>query len=145
MPEKAAALQTMLRRWGGNASGVNIANIDNLGNVHPDTMWWDYTLGNVRERPFSAIWADISDPLMAGLKQKHRPLEGRCADCRYLALCGGNSRTRAWQLTRNPWAEDPGCYLTDGEIGVTGMPARVAVTPWRRGRKLAVPVEVEHT
>jgi radical SAM protein with 4Fe4S-binding SPASM domain len=122
---------------------VNIANIDNLGNVHPDTMWWDYTLGNVRERPFSDIWADTSDPLMAGLKQQHRPLQGRCADCRYLALCGGNSRTRAWQLTGNPWAEDPGCYLTDAEIGVTDMPTRVAVTPWRRPRKIAVPVEVE--
>ncbi|MGD8937279.1 MAG: SPASM domain-containing protein, partial [Thiogranum sp.] len=102
-----------------------------------------YTLGNVRERPFSDIWADTSDPLMAGLKQQHRPLQGRCADCRYLALCGGNSRTRAWQLTGNPWAEDPGCYLTDAEIGVTDMPARVAVTPWRRPRKIAVPVEVE--
>jgi heme d1 biosynthesis radical SAM protein NirJ len=143
LPDKAPVLEAMLRRWGGNASGVNIANIDNLGNVHPDTMWWDYTLGNVRERPFSAIWADTSDPLMAGLKQKHRPLQGRCADCRYLTLCGGNSRTRAWQLTGNPWAEDPGCYLSDAEIGVTDMPARVAVTPWRRPRKIAVPVAVE--
>jgi radical SAM protein with 4Fe4S-binding SPASM domain len=117
---------------------VNIANIDNLGNVHPDTMWWDYTLGNVRERPFSAIWDDTSDRLMAGLKQKQRPLQGRCAQCRYRPLCGGNSRTRAWQLTGNPWAEDPGCYLSDGEIGVSDMPARVAVTPWRRRARPAV-------
>jgi heme d1 biosynthesis radical SAM protein NirJ len=129
LPEKAPQLEAMLQRWGGNASGVNIANIDNLGNVHPDTMWWDYNLGSVRERPFSAIWQDTSDPLMAGLKQKQRPLEGRCAQCRYLGLCGGNSRTRAWQLTGNPWAEDPGCYLTDTEIGVSDMPARLAVTP----------------
>jgi heme d1 biosynthesis radical SAM protein NirJ len=143
LPQQAPVLKNMLRRWGGNASGVNIANIDNLGNVHPDTMWWNYTLGNVRERPFSAIWADTSDPLMAGLKQKHRPLAGRCADCRYLELCGGNSRTRAWQLTGNPWAEDPGCYLSDSEIGVTDRPARVALTPWRRAGKIAVPVEVE--
>jgi heme d1 biosynthesis radical SAM protein NirJ len=143
MPDQATALETMLRRWGGNASGVNIANIDNLGNVHPDTMWWDYSLGNVRERPFSAIWADTSDPLMAGLKQRQRPLEGRCADCCYLDLCGGNSRTRAWQLTGNPWAEDPGCYLDDSEIGVSGRPARVAVTPWRRPRKLPAAIEVE--
>jgi heme d1 biosynthesis radical SAM protein NirJ len=145
LPERAPALENMLRRWGGNASGVNIANIDNLGNVHPDTMWWDYTLGNVRERPFSTIWSDTSDPLMAGLKQSQRPLEGRCAHCRYLPLCGGNSRTRAWQLTGNPWAEDPGCYLSDEEIGVTDMPARLAVTPWRRRRKPAIAVEVERT
>ena len=51
-------LRAKLAQWGGNSSGVNIANIDNLGNVHPDTMWWHYTLGNVKERPFSAIWRD---------------------------------------------------------------------------------------
>lgn len=132
LPGREARLAAMLRRWGGNASGVNIANIDNLGDVHPDTMWWDYRLGNVRERPFSAIWRDTSDSLMAGLKQRVRPLEGRCALCRHLDICGGNSRTRAWQLTGNPWAEDPGCYLTDEEIGVTGLPPRAPVTSWSR-------------
>lgn len=135
LPDQAERLEAMLRRWGGNASGVNIANIDNLGNVHPDTMWWDYSLGNVRQRPFSAIWADTRDPLMAGLKARPRPLEGRCAQCRHRAICGGNSRTRAWQLTGNPWAEDPGCYLTDEEIGVEGLPARIPVTPFRRSRQ----------
>ncbi|MEW8046352.1 MAG: SPASM domain-containing protein, partial [Candidatus Thiodiazotropha sp.] len=99
-----------------NSSGVNIANIDNEGRVHPDTMWWDYTLGSVKERRFSEIWQDTSEPLMAGLKQKTRPLEGRCAECTHRLICGGNSRTRAWRLTGNPWAEDPGCYLTDDEI-----------------------------
>ncbi len=116
LPEHAEALEARLRRWGGNASGVMIANIDNLGRVHPDTMWWDYSLGSVRERPFSEIWEDTSDPLMAGLKQRPRPLQGRCGRCRWLEVCGGNSRTRAWQLTGNPWAEDPGCYLEDGEV-----------------------------
>ncbi|OGT90563.1 MAG: heme d1 biosynthesis radical SAM protein NirJ [Gammaproteobacteria bacterium RIFOXYD12_FULL_61_37] len=120
LPDREAKLLPMLRRWGGNASGVHVANIDNLGNVHPDTMWWDYNLGNVRDRPFSSIWRDESDPLMAGLKRKHRPVEGRCAQCGYRDICGGNSRTRAWQLTGNPWAEDPGCYLTDEEIGLIG-------------------------
>lgn len=117
-PHKAQALKEKLQRWGGNASGVNISNIDNLGNVHPDTMWWDYTIGNVRQRKFSQIWSDTSDPLMAGLKRKQRPVEGRCARCQYLSICGGNSRTRAWQLTGNFWGEDPGCYLTNEEIGV---------------------------
>ncbi len=116
LPEHLERLRAMLLRWGGNSSGVNIANIDNEGRVHPDTMWWDYTLGNVKERPFSAIWQDLSDPLLAGLKQKRRPVKGRCAACQFIAICGGNSRTRAWRLTGDPWAEDPGCYLTDPEI-----------------------------
>jgi heme d1 biosynthesis radical SAM protein NirJ len=135
LPEHVDALRRQLLRWGGNASGINIANIDNLGNVHPDTMWWDYAIGNVRERRFEEIWADTGDPLMAGLKSRPRPLEGRCADCRYLDICGGNSRTRAWQLTGNPWAEDPGCYLADDEIGVAAMPPRVGVTPYRKRRE----------
>ena len=133
MPQHVERLRAQLERWGGNSSGVNIANIDNLGNVHPDTMWWDYTLGNVRQRPFSEIWRDTSDPLLAGLKAKPRPLEGRCAICAERAICGGNSRTRAWQLTGNPWAEDPGCYLGDDEIGIGPMPRRVELTPYRRG------------
>ncbi|MEO8119114.1 MAG: heme d1 biosynthesis radical SAM protein NirJ, partial [Rhodoferax sp.] len=93
------ALRAHLVAWGGNSSGVNVANIDNLGNVHPDTMWWHHSLGNVRERPFSAIWSDTSEPLMAGLKAQRRPVEGRCAQCAHLAICGGNTRVRAQQVT----------------------------------------------
>lgn len=115
-PDRAEHIQAKLEQWGGNASGVNVANIDNLGNVHPDTFWWHYNLGNVRKRPFSEIWMDRSDPLMDGLKTFPRPLEGRCAACHYQPICNGNTRVRASQTTGNPWAEDPGCYLTDAEI-----------------------------
>jgi heme d1 biosynthesis radical SAM protein NirJ len=115
-PGQAAHVEAKLRQWGGNSSGVNVANIDNLGNVHPDTMWWHYTLGNVKERPFSQIWPDTADPLMAGLKQYPRAVKGRCGSCAYLAVCNGNTRVRAQQLTGDPWAEDPGCYLSDEEI-----------------------------
>ena len=132
-PEQADLLLPMLNRWGGNASGVNVANIDNVGNVHPDTMWWNHTLGNVRERPFSALWEDVSDPLMAGLKQRPRAVTGRCGDCRFLTMCNGNTRTRAFQLTGDAWAEDPGCYLTDEEIGVLPGADRVAVTAFGTG------------
>ncbi len=116
-PQWAPALRERLVAWGGNSSGVNVANIDNLGHVHPDTMWWHHKLGDVRERPFSEIWSDLSDPLMAGLKAKPRKVEGRCATCQHFDICDGNTRVRAQQLTGNPWAEDPGCYLTDEEIG----------------------------
>lgn len=115
-PQQAEHIAGKLRQWGGNASGQNVANIDNLGVVHPDTMWWHYPLANVRDKAFGDIWADLSDPLMAGLKQRPRPVEGRCAGCAHLAICNGNTRVRAQQLTGNLWAEDPGCYLTDAEI-----------------------------
>ena len=132
MPHKSRHLHRKLAQWGGNASGVNVANIDNLGNVHPDTMWWHHTLGNVRKRSFGAIWSDTSDPLMAGLKMRPRPVKGRCAACRYLDVCGGNTRVRAQQVTGDPWAEDPGCYLNDHEIGVNATTERVRVTPYSR-------------
>jgi len=115
-PDKADHIAAKLRQWGGNSSGVNIANIDNLGEVHPDTFWWHYGLGNVRQRPFSAIWPDTSDPIMKGLKAAPRLIKGRCGSCRYFNICGGNTRVRALQLTGDPWAEDPACYLTDAEI-----------------------------
>lgn len=117
-PRWEAPLRERLVAWGGNASGVNVANIDNLGVVHPDTMWWHHSLGSVRERPFSQIWMDTSDPLMRGLKMKPRPVGGRCAQCVHFDLCGGNTRTRAQQVTGDAWAADPGCYLSDEEIGV---------------------------
>jgi len=115
-PDKAEHIAAKLRQWGGNSSGVNIANIDNLGTVHPDTFWWHYDLGNVRKRPFSEIWMDTSDPIMKGLKATPRLIKGRCGECRYFDICGGNTRVRAMQLTGDPWAEDPACYLTDREI-----------------------------
>lgn len=136
-PDKLEHMQQRLQQWGGNASGVNISNIDNLGNVHPDTFWWDYNLGNVRERPFSEIWQDTSDPLMAGLKAQPRPLKGRCAACQHRDICGGNTRVRAWQLTGDPWQEDPACYLTNDEIGVSDGGERLQVTPWTRQRESA--------
>jgi len=114
----AAAIRERLVRWGGNASGQHVANIDNLGQVHADTMWWHYNLGSVRERAFADIWQDTRDPLLAGLKQRPRPVKGRCAACAHLDICNGNTRVRAQQTTGDAWAEDPGCYLTDEEIGV---------------------------
>jgi heme d1 biosynthesis radical SAM protein NirJ len=134
-PERADHIRAKLVSWGGNSSGVNVANIDNLGEVHPDTFWWHYSLGNVRKRPFSEIWEDVSDPVMAGLKQKPRQVKGRCGRCRHFDICGGNTRVRAMQITGDPWEEDPACYLTDEEIGDQGG-RTVVMTPYR-GRKHA--------
>lgn len=129
-PDQADTLRRRLANWGGNASGEHIANIDNLGHVHPDTFWWDHDLGSVRKRPFSAIWRDARDPLMAGFRQRPRPLKGRCAQCRHLDICNGNTRVRAWKVSGDPWEEDPGCYLTNAEIGVAEDQGRRLATPY---------------
>ena len=134
VPHAVASLRAKLIRWGGNSSGVNVANIDNLGNVHPDTMWWHYNLGNVKKRPFSEIWSDLSDPVMAGLKRRPRQIGGRCGACAHFAICGGNTRVRALRMTGNPWAEDPGCYLSDAEIGLAEPAERVRTSVYRGAR-----------
>jgi len=108
-----------LLRWNGggnNSSGVGIANVDTQGNVHPDQFWQAHTLGNVRDRSFNTIWRDMSDPILRELRRNPRPVKGRCANCRFLQICGGGFRVRAWQKFGDPWAEDPGCYLSDAEI-----------------------------
>ncbi len=105
--------------WNGGArysSGVGIADIDFFGNVHADQFSMFRTFGNVKDRPFSEIWQDISNPVMAGLKDRLELLEGRCGTCRYKSVCGGSLRARAEITTGNTWASDPGCYLTDEEI-----------------------------
>jgi radical SAM protein with 4Fe4S-binding SPASM domain len=120
-PARAAEVLALLRWNGGglHSSGVGIADIDFLGNVHPDQFWMHHTLGNVRDRKFSTIWEDTSDPLLAGLRNRAPLLKGRCAGCQWRDICGGSFRVRADRFYGDPWAEDPGCYLTDEECGLT--------------------------
>jgi heme d1 biosynthesis radical SAM protein NirJ len=132
-PARVAHLRDHLEAWGGNASGLGVANIDTLGRVHPDTYWSDYTVGNVKTAKFSDLWSG-DDPMLAQLRRRPRPLKGRCGACAFKSVCGGNTRIRALQLTGDPWAEDPACYLGDAEIGVDSAEARLTVTPFRGKR-----------
>lgn len=119
-PERAEEVLTLLKWNGGglHSSGVGIADIDFLGNVHPDQFWMHHTLGNVRWRKFSEIWQDTSDELLAGLRDRAPLLKGRCGGCQWKDVCGGSFRVRADQMYGDPWAQDPGCYLTDEECGL---------------------------
>lgn len=138
----ARHVRGLLEAWGGNASGCGVANIDTQGTVHPDTYWSGYSLDNVRNRPFSEIWEDLSDPVLAGLRQKPRPLKGRCGACTYRAVCGGNTRIRALQLTGDPWEADPACYLSNAEIGLPEEPGFAlpdGVSPFRGSRHDPLP------
>lgn len=117
LPEHYEHLHDMLHAWGGNASGAGVANIDNVGDVHPDTYWWQHTVGNIRQRNFQDIWLDNPDPLLLRLRQHPRQLTGRCGECQWLGICNGNTRTRAW-AHNDLWGQDPGCYLSDTEIGI---------------------------
>lgn len=115
---RAAEVLKLLRMNEGNSSGVGIGCVSWDGSVHADQFWRHYSFGNVRQRPFSEIWMDLREPLMAKLKEKRKHVKGRCAACRWLDVCSGNFRVRAEAATGDLWAPDPACYLTDEEIGI---------------------------
>lgn len=116
-PERAEEAFRLLRANGGNSSGGGIGCVSWDGTVHPDQFWRHADCGNVRERPFGAIWgAPPPDSLLGRLRRRREFLTGRCAACRWLDLCNGNLRVRAEALAVDAWAPDPDCYLTDEEI-----------------------------
>jgi radical SAM protein with 4Fe4S-binding SPASM domain len=117
---RAQQVMEMIRWNGGGrySSGVGIANIDFYGNVHADQFSMFRHFGNVKTRKFSDIWQDTTHPVMAGLKNRLSLLKGRCGACKFKDVCGGGLRARAEISTGDPWEADPGCYLTDEEIGL---------------------------
>ena len=117
---RAAQVLELLQFNEGNSSGRGIACVSWDGTVHPDQFWRHLSLGNVRERDFGAIWTDSNNELLMKLKDKKRYVQGRCARCKWLGICGGNFRVRAEAVTGDLWAPDPACYLTDEEIGLDG-------------------------
>ena len=74
-PRRAAAAYRWLQGGGADVqgAGVGLAGIDSVGDVHPDPYWANYTLGNVRETPFSEIW--------------ERSRTRCCEDCATAFLC----------------------------------------------------------
>ena len=115
-PERAREVLELLQMNEGNSSGIGIGCISWDGEVHADQFWRHYSFGNVKDRPFSEIWTDTSDPLMKKIKEKKKHAKGRCATCRWLDICAGNFRVRSEAVTGDIWAPDPACYLTDEEI-----------------------------
>lgn len=113
---RASEVMELLKMNEGNSSGRGIGCISWDGSIHADQFWRHHSFGNVRERPFSEVWSDLSDPLMKRLKDKKRYVGGRCAGCRWLDVCGGNFRVRAEAAIGDLWAADPACYLRDDEI-----------------------------
>ena len=115
-PKRAGEVLELLKMNQGNSSGIGIGCISWDGEVYADQFWRHYSFGNIKDRPFSQIWADTSEPLMKKLKEKKKHVTGRCSTCRWLDICAGNFRVRAEAITGNLWAPDPACYLTDEEI-----------------------------
>jgi 12,18-didecarboxysiroheme deacetylase len=115
---RAGEVLELLKMNGGNSSGQGIGCINWDGSVYADQFWRQHSFGTILSMPFSHIWSDLTNPLMAQLKDKNRYVTGRCARCRWLDICGGNFRARAEAVSGDIWGEDPACYLSDKEIGI---------------------------
>lgn len=125
-PERAEEVLQLLQWNQGNSTGNGIGCVSWNGEVYADQFWRHFSFGNVRERPFSEIWTDVSgdtdkSELMKRLKDKRPYVKGRCAECKWLQICGGNFRVRAEAATGDLWEPDPACYLTDEEIGLNEL------------------------
>lgn len=117
-PERAEEVMQLLKMHGGCSAGTKFANVDPQGNVHPCQFWQHVSLGNVKERKFSQIWNDKDNEFLEMLRHKEDMLKGRCGQCTYKTVCGG-CRIRAEVVHGDVWEEDPACYLTDSEIGIS--------------------------
>ncbi len=102
-----------LRYRGGDSSGIRLANIDAFGKLHPNQFWWDYTIGDLREKTFKELWFG-DDDLLVKLRNKSKFLKGKCKICKFKDVCGG-FRLRALRAG-DLWREDPDCYLRFDEI-----------------------------
>ena len=119
-PKRAAEVLELLEMNEGNNSGRGIGCISWDGEVHPDQFWREKSLGNIKDMPFSKIWTNVDNEFLMKLKEKKKHVKGRCAECRWLDICGGNFRARAESVANDPWDSDPACYLTDEEIKKEG-------------------------
>ncbi len=114
-PEYANDMRQRLINWGGNSAGRKLLNIDAEGNVKPDPFF-PSIIGNIFNQDFSDIWTNKPTELLEKLRVYPRVLKGKCSNCKYLEICNGGSRSRAYAIYGDMWAEDPSCYLTKEEI-----------------------------
>jgi radical SAM protein with 4Fe4S-binding SPASM domain len=111
-PELKETMAQRLKEWGGNSAGRKLLNIDSEGNVKPDPFFPQY-IGNILQQDFSDIWTKEPTALLEQLRVHPRVLGGKCAECQYINICNGGSRSRAYAIHGDMWAEDPSCYLTE--------------------------------
>jgi radical SAM protein with 4Fe4S-binding SPASM domain len=113
-PEHAEEMKRRLIEWGGNSAGRKLLNIDSEGFVKPDPFFPE-RIGNILTQDFSDIWTKQPTALLRRLREHPRALGGKCAQCQYLTICNGGSRSRAYAIHGDMWAEDPSCYLSEAQ------------------------------
>ncbi|MFE7323605.1 TIGR04053 family radical SAM/SPASM domain-containing protein [Streptomyces sp. NPDC057565] len=92
-------------------AGRGFVFVSHTGSVHP-SGFLPLGAGNVRETPLTDIYR--TSELFTGLRDPER-LGGRCGRCEFRQVCGG-SRSRAYGVTGDPYAEEPWCGYQPGSF-----------------------------
>jgi radical SAM protein len=92
-------------------AGRGFVFVSHVGTVHP-SGFLPVSAGSVRETPLPELYR--TSPLFTSLRDPAR-LEGRCGECEFNSVCGG-SRSRAFGVTGNPFAEEPWCGYVPGSF-----------------------------
>jgi radical SAM protein with 4Fe4S-binding SPASM domain len=106
----------LLLASGGNKIGEKIICISWDGSVHPDQFWRNYSVGNVKDKTFKAIWENSNEPVLKKLRDRSQFAEERCLGCGWFDLCKGNFRFLGAEADDENWLNEPACYLTDEEL-----------------------------
>ncbi len=92
--------------------GDGFCFVSHTGEVYP-SGFLQASAGNVKNNPIEEIYR--TSDLFVELRDR-TALKGRCGQCEYKYKCGG-SRARAWAVSGDPLAEDPGCvYVPVGVL-----------------------------
>lgn len=88
----------------GCLAGTGFCFISHRGRVQ-GCGYLDVEAGNIREQPFSQIWAE--SPLFRDLRNLGN-VKGKCGVCEFKRVCGG-CRARAYEATRDYLEAEPYC------------------------------------
>lgn len=92
-------------------AGRGFVFVSHTGSVHP-SGFLPLSAGNVRTEPLTSVYRTSS--LFTGLRTPDM-LKGRCGACEFREVCGG-SRSRAYGVTGDPFAEEPWCGYRPGSF-----------------------------
>jgi AdoMet-dependent heme synthase len=107
----------------GLNDGKGFVFISHTGEVFPSGFMPLYA-GNIRQQALADIYRE--SPLFLGLRDTSK-LEGKCGACEFREICGG-SRSRAYALTGNPYAEESCCSYVPRDYVLTPPNLRSAST-----------------
>lgn len=105
----------------GINDGKGFAFISHTGDVCP-SGFLPLVAGNVRERPFAAVYRD--SPLFQELREPSL-LKGKCGACEFRPVCGG-SRARAYGVTGDYLEADPSCVYEPGTAAEPSLGSSLA-------------------